>query len=1374
MTRRQVCRRGVEAAVLGAVAAWLPLGPAHAQQATPPAQEVFVIDGGGGGRDFDTRTLRRGFNLFGLADAAHSGMRATGNFGSSITNFGDCHGTTLYNCQNTRVRARGTTFAPYFEVEWAFGVPPSEFVKIRGVAPSVSNASGGGWSAAYSQVVVGRPLRFGPHDGTLGRMFSGTTATTDGSCRDHTGFANGTTLGGVTKAGLQILPTSDCAETWGSEGWTGAHPIDAEGFKQLFDLQGDGFTFDFWKVPEQFQRVDKQFMGSRHHTYGETSDYNTTVLTNYGSVVPGGSGAPVYQGYPLGLLLHFEAFNFAVPTVAGAYFVQVTIVNNSEELWGAPIDYDSLYLGFSMGGLFSGQNHSAYALPDRGAVVYHNSGHLGAAGPCGNPNSAPSPMGFNCNSGLTSGYQSGATGIFFLKSPLGDLRHKLFTRTTAGAPCTPGVDPFCNPNHPLRGDTITFNRQAFGDFGNAEAFTWAAGMRSAFGYMSATEENTIAGRNPGDFSDRVLFGTFRSEDWRSGVKVHHNKFVPPVLDGNVWDYNKDGTPDTLALDTCGRNGCVVASGDTLANGYINSRGNIGGLQSFGPFRLAAGDTTSLIYAHMGESDFTQFWSTFNAVEDLYLNFYLAPESPPAAAVVSTIVTPGTNAFGTANPVVAITFSDAPARWVDPFLMKVADDIEAAPDSTPLGDLRDLNPGLPDLVRERAADNLERIEVYKSCNGGTTFTTGGDCVQDPATTVTGAADGFGWQAYAILNPDASGNIPTAFTDQNVDGGRSYLYVFVAKSRGANFLLNTTSGPDSVVFAPSIRNPLSRSTSDPNVVSVYVPASRPAGYQAASVAYTNFPTATVPFDLALSDNVVTSSYRAVFGNEILVQRDSSIADGAAFQSVVTVRRRATVNVGDVATDSIIRAESFTYASPEVFLVAGAGTEQAPVTDNGVVHTTTLYAALGFVLVGTNGPVFGSTQLTASGTTPTALLGRADFPGFLVTANNSVAGTHNANAEAQVRGPQSISELGLLPSDTIVPRGTLVNPFMVQWREPSSTATADGRGLYVITWSGDPFGLDRGFVLNLQNPTATEAEVRATLAARPVATTGLTDVETATLLNLEQGDLVPVKLPFTVRNVTFDRPVDVVMARRLSNRFLLGSGNDTLSVVIDEDQWVPGDVLRFIEDVVEDSTTPAGLVLENGQPLQRTRRAQTFSAAVLGCNTIREPCNPVLQTSPGATGYNPMRDGDRTRFEYYAPFTATTEYGFNIIAPVTGEAITAITDSALALIRVVPNPFVIYSQYQTSANQGRLLFTNVPSRGTLRIYTISGQFVQQITWEPVDLVGDGDLFWNMQTREGIDVASGLYLWVLTAPSNPSNPGSAPNIQARGKFVIIRGDSR
>jgi hypothetical protein len=37
---------------------------------------------------------------------------------------------------------------------------------------------------------------------------------------------------------------------------------------------------------------------------------------------------------------------------------------------------------------------------------------------------------------------------------------------------------------------------------------------------------------------------------------------------------------------------------------------------------------------------------------------------------------------------------------------------------------------------------------------------------------------------------------------------------------------------------------------------------------------------------------------------------------------------------------------------------------------------------------------------------------------------------------------------------------------------------------------------------------------------------------------------------------------------------------------------------------------------------------------------------------------------------------------------------------------------------------------------------------------------------------VASGLYVWVLTAPREPSNPAGG-TVTVRGKFVVIRGEA-
>ena len=64
------------------------------------------------------------------------------------------------------------------------------------------------------------------------------------------------------------------------------------------------------------------------------------------------------------------------------------------------------------------------------------------------------------------------------------------------------------------------------------------------------------------------------------------------------------------------------------------------------------------------------------------------------------------------------------------------------------------------------------------------------------------------------------------------------------------------------------------------------------------------------------------------------------------------------------------------------------------------------------------------------------------------------------------------------------------------------------------------------------------------------------------------------------------------------------------------------------------------------------------------------------------------------------------------------------------------------------------------------MSGQLVQQLSWTPQDLNGTGDLLWNLRTREGLEVAGGLYMFRVTGrDANGKEVGSH-----MGKFVIIR----
>jgi hypothetical protein len=106
----------------------------------------------------------------------------------------------------------------------------------------------------------------------------------------------------------------------------------------------------------------------------------------------------------------------------------------------------------------------------------------------------------------------------------------------------------------------------------------------------------------------------------------------------------------------------------------------------------------------------------------------------------------------------------------------------------------------------------------------------------------------------------------------------------------------------------------------------------------------------------------------------------------------------------------------------------------------------------------------------------------------------------------------------------------------------------------------------------------------------------------------------------------------------------------------------------------------------------------------------------------------------------------------------------------IRVVPNPFIL-----SGAAGEHVLFTNMPARGRLRIFSLAGQFLNEINWQEGDLSRSaagaqsgiqGDLVYDLRTHETLPIASGLYLYVVDALD-----GEGRTVGRRtGKFVVVR----
>ena len=1388
------------------------------------------------------REASRGFSLFGLADFASAEVKTAGPYAHATCNQGsfDCgwlwfpSGGLRFDITPSQVAA-----AYFAGIDLAWGAPPSQRAKIMAANPAtaagLANALGGGFTVRYTTATNGGD-DLQPTDNQLGRYLSGIQSTNDRSCRDHNGD------NGIIGAGNPLMPTSDCPVTWGTLGWQGRKPVSLDTYLAAVRESPSTFAFDFWTFadgePDPGGRLDRQF-GS-YQTYGFFSDYSrdelcgTAQTRTYGNVIRAARNEcpnvpPTKPGYPLGLEARLDAFSFGIPALRDVAWYQMTVVNNSADVYGTGVTYDSLYIGPMPVAYSNTQRNMVYYRPELGAMIHTPT--------CAHQPPYPAPNGI-CNGAVGvadltladvtpptgfGAYVLGTAAMVILKSPLGDLRNKLFSR-----PTSPFFAERGRVNPAILDDTITFNTGHLCGFRACARTTFATDdrledhMQRQFGMLSSTERNVLGLRPLSELQNansQILWHTFRSADFPAAPAIGtgpadfpqtggFNRWVP----GN-WDWNDDGVQDTMYLDTCsgkvGGNGpgtytsaCVGLLSDTMphtggaSRRFLNGYSNTAGVMSMGPLTLAPGDTISFVLAVTAkccgaDGDSAAIMRDVNAIIDHYMNFYLGPEPLPRDTIVAVDVVGGNQE----QSQVTLYFTETAERAPDPFLLDQAAKLEqAARDTadTPSRRLAKLNPFLIDSLRAYGqqfgsdvvgfdpADTLaaigafDKLYIFKSCDLGVTFTNNANCTPSPATGGPFAA--LGWLPYATLERDpASGEVVNSFTDPNVNGGRNYTYVVVGATRGFNVLVaNATqlgfqvNGTDTTFFcaagctvesiglAPQLFNSLA--TSGPNAVTVYVPASMPAGGQRSAITVRTV-SGPVPPSLVTvtpaATRPVAGTYSVTFYDSVLVTiLDTLDADGRVRQStrsVVRGYRGATATPAYDDTSSALGGVGL-----------GGGTLRSQTqTSDGVgspVARTSIYRFSGMVAIiehqDTDQPVLVTQNLDATAT-PETFYSSSAFPGFRVAFAPVNALQFNA-----ARGEVFVGPTG----QQIAP---LVRPYVRVATGDVALGDAAQGGLYQITWADRPFGAGETFRIG-DNPQTLETQVVASLTQRAAADTADTSAAVAAALGVDQDDLVALKLPFRIVNSSFDnRPVTVASLRRSSNTLLLGAGQDTTTVSVPADVWLPGDELIFLEDTDGDGDVEV-----------------TFSSFVLGCTPSgqRITCNPIQSLTPGATGYISTLPGTVQSVLFNPALTTAQQFSFTVDPQRTAAELAAACanggDATLCAavrrglrdVRVVPNPYSVFSQYTNPLNPADLtqplLFTHVPASGTIRIWTVSGQFVQQLTWTAADLNETGDLVWDLRSREGNLIAGGLYMFTITGKDADGRDLG----QHMGKFVVIR----
>ena len=97
---------------------------------------------------------------------------------------------------------------------------------------------------------------------------------------------------------------------------------------------------------------------------------------------------------------------------------------------------------------------------------------------------------------------------------------------------------------------------------------------------------------------------------------------------------------------------------------------------------------------------------------------------------------------------------------------------------------------------------------------------------------------------------------------------------------------------------------------------------------------------------------------------------------------------------------------------------------------------------------------------------------------------------------------------------------------------------------------------------------------------------------------------------------------------------------------------------------------------------------------------------------------------------------------VATVTGDNPT-LTD-ALENVRVVPNPYYAYSQYETSKLDNRVKITGLPEVCTVRIYSLAGTLVR--TFDKADPLTY--IEWDLKNDRNVPIAGGVHIVHVNAP--------------------------
>ena len=140
-----------------------------------------------------------------------------------------------------------------------------------------------------------------------------------------------------------------------------------------------------------------------------------------------------------------------------------------------------------------------------------------------------------------------------------------------------------------------------------------------------------------------------------------------------------------------------------------------------------------------------------------------------------------------------------------------------------------------------------------------------------------------------------------------------------------------------------------------------------------------------------------------------------------------------------------------------------------------------------------------------------------------------------------------------------------------------------------------------------------------------------------------------------------------------------------------------------------------------------------------------------------------GDIYSLTFNRPFYETDTLYFNVETHDEVDAL--LVDDGLKDIKVVPNPYIATnameeSTLNTNLKQDRkLMFTHIPANCEINIFSASGIHISEIVVE--NAPSNGTIHWDLISKEGLDIAAGIYIYMVKTDTGKVH---------HGKFAVIK----